>query len=308
MTGVAPEDETGHSPHRTPPVGAHLTGGGAGGTDGSTGDSSVLVAYLYSTRVSHSWHVSMMNAIAYDKSVGLNVITAMPFGVFCGGPNGLVEGRNMAVAHFLDKTDHEWLLFVDTDMGFQADAIERLLLAADPVERPIVGGLCFAMKHTVADQHGGFRVMPVPTLFMWAKNPGQGVGFANRFIYPPDTMVQVAGTGAAFILIHRSVLDSIRAQHGDVWFNFVQYGDGVQVSEDLAFCWRAAEVGAPVFVHTGVKITHHKEMWLSERDYSMPNREPMQTMMDAVKGDEPGSKLGHSGSDRWTGGDKKDEA
>lgn len=279
MTGAAPADETGQRPPITPPQPGEFAGESPGGQDGT----SVFVAYLHSSRVSHSWHASMMNTIAYDKSMGMNLINSMPFAVFCGGPNGLVEGRNMAAAHFLDKTEDEWLFFVDTDMGFEPDALERLVLAADPVHRPVVGGLCFAMKHMGVDGAGGFRVMPVPTLFMWAKNPDQGVGFANRFIYPSDAMLQVAGTGAAFILIHRSVLDSIRAKHGDVWFDFVRYGDGAQVSEDLSFCWRAAEVGAPIFVHTGVKITHHKELWISERDFHMPPREPMQTMMDAAK-------------------------
>ena len=35
-------------------------------------------------------------------------------------------------------------------------------------------------------------------------------------------------------------------------------------------------------MHTGVKVTHHKELWLGEDDYHMPDREPMQKMMDAV--------------------------
>lgn len=296
MTGVAPGDETAATPTDTRTTPPEVAGEGAEGT----GDSAVQIAYCHSSRVSHSWHTSMMNLIAYDKSLGLNVISSMPFSVSCSGPNSLVEGRNMAVTHFLDKTDHEWLFFVDTDMGFQPNALDQLLLAAHPVERPVVGGLCFAMKHMGPDGRGGFRVMPIPTLFMWAKNEGQGIGFANRFIYPPDSIVQVAGTGAAFLLIHRSVLEKIRADHGDTWFNFVQYGDGVQVSEDLSFCYRVGEAGYPIFVDTSVKVTHHKEMWLGENDYHMPSREPMQRMMDNVH------PLNHPGSDRWTGGDKKD--
>lgn len=296
MTGVAPVDETAATPTDVPAAPHEV----AGEDTEAIGGSAVLVAYLHSSRVSHSWHTSMMNLIAYDKSVGLNVIRSMPFSVSCSGPNSLVEGRNMAVTHFLDKTDDEWLFFVDTDMGFKPDALDSLLLAAHPTERPVVGGLCFAMKHMGPDGQGGYKVLPVPTLFMFARNDKQGIGFANRFIYPPETLVQVAGTGAAFILIHRSVLVKLRELHGDGWFNFVQYGDGAQVSEDLSFCWRLGEAGFPIFVDTRVKVTHHKELWLGEADYHMPDREPMQRMMDNVPG------LNHPGSDRWTGGDKKD--
>lgn len=282
MTERATTDETAPTPTDAPPGAHEVTGGAPRRQDAPSSDESVQIAYLHSNQVSHSWHASMMNMIGYDKSVGMNIIRTLPFGVHCSGPNSLVEGRNLAVQHFLDTTDSGWLFFVDTDMGFRADDLERLLVAADPVARPVVGGLCFSMKHMGSDGRWGQRVMPVPTLFMFAKNPGQGVGFANRFIYPPEAMVQVAGTGAAFILIHRSVLKRIRDTYGDAWFDFVRYGDGAQVSEDLSFCWRVNATGFPIFVNTGVKVTHHKELWLDEADYHMPDREPMQKMMDAV--------------------------
>lgn len=292
MTGVAPVDETGATPTDIPAAPSEV----AGETPEWASGGSVQIAYLHGGQVSHSFHQSLMNTIAYDKSIGLDVVTYAPFAVSCSGPNSLVEGRNLAASHFLDETDAEWLFFVDTDMGFQADALERLLVAADPVDRPVVGGLCFALKHLGADGMGGQRVLPVPTLYMFAKNDQQGVGFANRFIYPPETLVQVAGTGAAFLLIHRSILAEIRDLFGDHWFDFVQYGDGAQVSEDLSFCWRVAQINRRIYVHTGVKISHHKQIWLSEADYAMPDHEPMQKSMDA---------LNHEGSDRWTGGDKK---
>lgn len=286
MTGAAPVGETGPTPTDIPAEASEFTGEGTGGAYVPS-PASVAIGYLHSTRVSHSWTQSMMTMVAYDKSIGLNLIGTMPYAVSCNGPNSLVEGRNLVVENFLDRSGAEWLFFVDTDMGFEGDALERLLLAADPVTRPVVGGLCFAMKHMQPDGMGGFHVLPVPTLFMFARNDNQGVGFANRFIYPPETMVQVAGTGAAFLLIHRSVLEAMREKYGNRWFNFVQYEDGATVSEDLSFCWRLAELQIPVFVHTGVKVTHHKELWLSEADYHMPDREPMARQMADVRAVNP---------------------
>lgn len=281
-------DGTGRTPTDIPADSSQVAGGPPSGQDGHPGadnPSSIQVAYLHGNEVTHSFHTSMMNLIAWDKTRGLDVIQSMPYAVACSGPNSLVEGRNMACTHFLDKTDAEWLFFVDTDMGFKPDALERLLLAADPVERPVVGGLCFAMKHMRPDGQGGFNVLPVPTLFEWAKNDDQGIGFANRFIYPPETLVRVAGTGAAFLLIHRTVLEKIRANEGDHWFDFVRYGDGVQVSEDLSFCWRLGQLQVPLYVDTRVKVTHMKTIWLGEDDYHMPPREPMGKMIEAAKED-----------------------
>src|SRR5690606_31048939 len=92
----------------------------------------------------------------------------------------------------------------------------------------------------------------------------------NRWEYPKDTLVQVAGTGAACLLIHRSVLDKMRANHGDHWFDRVRYDDGQAISEDLSFCARLMQQGAKVFVHTGIKTTHHKQLWVGEDDYVPP--------------------------------------
>jgi hypothetical protein len=286
VTGVAPVDETGATPTAVPADAPQVAGEDAGPAGYAPPEASVAIGYLHSSRVSHSWHTSIMNTMAYDKMVGLNLIGSIPFAVSCSGPNSLVEGRNLLASNFLDNTEADWLLMIDTDMGFEPDALERLVLAADPVERPVVGGLCFAMKHMGSDNKGGHRVMPVPTLFMFAKNPKQGIGFANRFIYPENALVQVAGTGAAFLLIHRTILQSMREVNGDAWFDFVRYGDGTTVSEDLSFCWRLAELEVPVFVHTGIEITHHKEIWLSAGDYTQPPREPMAHMMAAANSPE----------------------
>jgi hypothetical protein len=217
----------------------------------------------------------MMTMLAYDKSVGMNLIQASPFMVACSGPRGLIQGRNDTVAYFLDQTDHEWLFWVDTDMGFEPDALERLVLAADPKTRPVVGGLCFAMKLTGPDGYGGFNVAPVPTIFGLVKDRDGKIGFMNRSTFPPDTLVQAAGTGAAFIVIHRSVLEDVRRKHGDEWYTPICYENGKEISEDLSFCWRVNDIGKPIYVHTGVKTTHHKELWLSESDYVMPDEDPV---------------------------------
>lgn len=237
------------------------------------GDGLVQVAYLHSHNVSHSWHESIMRLVAYDAANdGRIVATGGPFMIRCDS-GGLVESRNLAVTKFLDETEHEWLWFVDTDMGFLPDTVDRLLDAADAAQRPVVGALCFGLREVAYDGYGGRRVMPVPTLFAPARDADGNVGFATRWQFPSDTLVQVAGTGAACLLIHRDVLEKLRAG-GDTWFDPVRYGDGRPVSEDLSFCYRLGTAGIPVFVHTGVKTTHHKQFWISADDYTAPDEVP----------------------------------
>lgn len=275
MPESAPEDETAATPTDIPSLASEFAGETPEAIGGPTGDGQVQIAYCHEHEVSHSWHMSMMQMLAYDKSIGGNLIGSAPFMVSCSGPHGLVEGRNMAVKHFLDETDHEWMFWVDTDMGFKGDALDQLMQAADPIERPVIGGLCFAYKQVGPDGYGGFRMAPLPTLFSLARDKDGVIGFVNRSVFPDNSLVQVAGTGSAFILIHRSVLEAVRAKHHDEWYSLICYEDGRSMSEDLSFCWRVGDVARPVFVHTGVKTTHHKMIWVAETDYQQPEVDPV---------------------------------
>jgi len=267
-------DETAHTPAPVPGS-PHEFAGGHTEAIPVGWDGLVQIAYAHEHRVSHSWHTSMMDLMAYDKAIGLNLIGSMPYRVYCSGPHGLVEGRNLAVRHFLDETPHEWLMWVDTDMGFLPDSLDRLMGAAHPQDRPIVGGLCFAAKNARPDGMGGFIVRPLPTLFGMARDPEGRHGFVNMSTYPAGELIRVAGTGSAFILIHRTVLEAVRLLNGDNWYTQVAYENGSPISEDLSFCYRANNAGFPIHVATDVKTTHHKDIWIEEHMYEQPERDPV---------------------------------
>ena len=166
--------------------------------------------------------------------------------------SGIVHGRNSGTKQFLDDSDAEWLFWIDSDMGFAEDTLERLIAAADPETRPVVGGLCFAVKKRENTQWGGRRYYCEPTLY---RKPDLDVVLD----YPRDELVEVGATGAACLLIHRSALERIRAEWGDVWFDHVPAVGGGFFSEDLSFCIRLDKLGIPLFVHTGVKTMHDKD-------------------------------------------------
>jgi hypothetical protein len=183
------------------------------------------------------------------------------------GTGGIVAGRNLAVKQFLAERDADWLWWVDTDMGFPPDAVDCLMEVADPVERPVVGGLCFAQRETASDGMGGYRCEPRVTIFDWVQDEKQ-VSFRGRTRYPINAVMQCAGTGSACILIHRSVFERIAEKFGPVWYERAPNpSTGELFGEDLSFCIRMQALGIPLFVHTGVKTTHQKHLWLQEADY-----------------------------------------
>ena len=168
------------------------------------------------------------------------------------GPN-VARARNLLVERFL-ATDHTWLWMVDTDMTWQPDALAGLL--AD--DQPVVGGLCFGI--------GEGR--PIPTIFDTITLAGEDV-IVRVESYPRDRLVSCAATGAAFLLIHRQVLEDVRDRHFSAAFQWFQETerDGYPVGEDVTFCLRAGECGYQVHVDTRVKVGHAKTVVVTESTF-----------------------------------------
>lgn len=255
---------------------------------------AVTVGYLHEHDVSYSWHHSLIELIGWDLAHQMRIWRGGYIAMRCD-TGGIVEGRNKIAFEFLAERDSEWLWMVDTDMGFAPDTVDRLLEAADPVERPIVGALCFSQREMDIDGKGGWQTRATPTVFDWTtvdlfdekhvngvthrEKIGEHKGFAVRWNYPANTATACDGTGMACVLIHRSVFERIRdmptptpdggtAPLGPVWFNRVpNMSTGQLISEDLSFCIRARALDIPIFVHTGVTTTHHKPVWVGEDLY-----------------------------------------
>lgn len=182
-------------------------------------------------------------------------------------PGGLAQGRNTMVRNFLDDTDAEWLFMVDSDMGFDDDSVDRLLKSADAEERPIMGGLCFALSELASTSYKATRYEIIPTIYEYASYKKDGiewdVGFCANLEYPRNDVVRVAATGAAFLLIHRTALASMREKYSDNWFSPTTHATGDQgnpriFSEDFSFCLRCAQANIPIHVDTSVKTVHIK--------------------------------------------------
>lgn len=231
----------------------------------SNGDGVVQIAYLHPEHVSHSWFDSMRRMWDHDRDHG-GRIAPKPLNIRCTSVS-IMTARNFATRLFLNRTDHEWFMFIDTDMGFGDDAVHRLLEVADPIERPIVGGLCFAHMEAEYDHIGGYRFTVTPTMYRIGTTTKGAARFCFYGDYPENEVVRVAATGAAFLLIHRSVLVRMQAEFGERWWDQFVDEDGDMVGEDMAFCARALKMNIPVHVHTGVKTSHHKYVWLQEEDY-----------------------------------------
>lgn len=206
----------------------------------------VVVAYLHGDTVKAEFAQSLL-IMCLETDVPVTSVVAVS-----SGPN-LSAGRNMICRLFLTQHESQWLFMCDTDMVFPSDTLDRLIAAADPVERPVLGGFC--QRLTLQGQ-------PSPTLFQFVSGRDGAVYPVTYPRWPDNAVFRVEGTGAACLLIHRSVLEAVEKNTGDrsaPWFRESDCAPGLLLGEDLTFCLRCASAGIPVHVHTGIRVGHVKK-------------------------------------------------
>jgi GT2 family glycosyltransferase len=207
-----------------------------------------VIGYCHPGTVRAEFCASLL-AVCMEGGTRVRTVIALE-----SGPN-ISRARNLIVRDFLEDNLAPWLLMADTDMWFPGDALDRLIAAADPAERPVVGGLCWSLE-------AGQRHVTMYEL----TDPGDGrkLAFTRYPEWPEDTVMRVSATGAAFLLMHRDALEKVAAG-GDVaapWFRETAVGPMALMGEDMTFCLRCAAAGIPVHVHTGVTVGHMKTTML----------------------------------------------
>lgn len=165
----------------------------------------------------------------------------------------------------------EWLWMVDSDMTFGDGILDRLVATGHRRDRPIVGGLCFGVRPAKIDGQERFNeclATPLelfPTIY-GLDDDGHMLHYSG---YPRDAVIRVGSTGAACLLINRSVLADKRWTadgHPQPWFReTVLHGE--VCSEDHFFCLRAGSFGYPVHLDTAAKTGHVKTFVADEDLY-----------------------------------------
>lgn len=173
----------------------------------------------------------------------------------------LSRGRNELVAQFLEYTDAQWLLMIDSDEQLSIEGFDKLIDTVHDTERPIVAGLYFAAW-------GGDRASR-PLIFTAQEGTTR---FMPIMDYPTDKVIPIDSAGTGCLMIHRSVFEAIQADadphEGKVWCWFRDMPvNGDWFSEDHYFCQRARGMGFPIHAHTGVVLPHRKRYWLTEKHF-----------------------------------------
>jgi hypothetical protein len=176
--------------------------------------------------------------------------------------NQIARQRETVITYWYDKTDTEWLLWVDSDVVISPDKFKLLWDSKDAKERPIVTGVYFT-----TDTPEEPLMIPMPTVFDFVDNEDGGFGLKRVHPLPENKLIQIGAAGMGFILMHRSVVERIRAVLPDAQL-FMEMGRGTKfIGEDIYFFALCEKAEVPLFCHTGATAPHMKRFSFDEHYY-----------------------------------------
>lgn len=176
--------------------------------------------------------------------------------------NQIGRQRQILFDHWADKIKSDWLLWVDSDIFLNPDALKKLWQTADKINRPVVSGVYFISK-----ENEGSLMSPFPCLF----NDVSEYQIQYLHPLPNNEVVKVDNAGFGFVLMHKSIVPKMRKAHAGKGM-FMETGDGQDdhfIGEDIIFFRRMKAAGIPLHAHTGAIVQHIKRFNLDFNYYAM---------------------------------------
>jgi hypothetical protein len=176
--------------------------------------------------------------------------------------NQISRQRQRLLDHWYDKNLSDWLLWLDSDIVINLDAVNLLIDSADSKEVPAVSGIYFISK-----EPEGTTMRPFPAAFMDLGD--------NQIQYlhplPENELVKCDLAGFGFFLMHRNVVEKMRKEIPNESFFNEQVGttDDQFVGEDIIFFRKMKKAGIQLHAHTGALVKHMKRFSLDFGYYAL---------------------------------------
>ena len=159
----------------------------------------------------------------------------------------IYDARNKLAMHAV-KAEAEYVMWLDSDMVFNPDIMERLMKDLDE-GRDIVSGLYFR------------RAAPfTPVAFSKIDCSGETCVHED-YKGSLSGIHEVEGIGFGCVLMKSDVLFESFSKYGTCFSPINSVG------EDLSFCWRARELGYKIYLDCDVKCGHVGHLVVTEQAY-----------------------------------------
>ena len=156
--------------------------------------------------------------------------------------NSLIYDSRNKLSEYAMKGEFDFVLWLDSDMVFPPDTLERMLKTLDEHDEiDILQALYFRR---------GAPFSPVAFDVLEINDRGE-CNFQDMEIVPTE-LKEIAGCGFGCVLMRTDCLLDIAAKYGgNVWFSPIG-----NVGEDCSFCIRARNEGYRIFCDPTINIGH----------------------------------------------------
>ncbi len=151
----------------------------------------------------------------------------------------LVYNARNNLARQAIKSEADWVLWLDSDMVFGPDLLQRMLKVCTENDIDFLTALCFRRKPPFT-----------PCLFDRLDKVGRGASY-TAIMSVPDGRFKVGGCGFAGVLMSTDVLMSVASKFDGRMFDPLE-GFG----EDVSFCWRARQCGYDIWCDSEIEMGH----------------------------------------------------
>lgn len=202
----------------------------------------------------------VQSLISLDKS-GLEVAVQ-----FCEG-SLIYDARNI-LTNIAIKAEFDRILWVDSDMIFERDTLQRLNARMDE-GRDYVSALAFR-------RHPPHLPVIYSQIAMLMDDEGHEVPTLTVYEdYPENDIFDIAGSGFGCVITSVELLRKARDKKG------LPFSPRLGFGEDISFCMIAQELGATLWCDSSIKVKHIGTIHVDEELYK--------EMRNAVQRDNPGA-------------------
>lgn len=177
------------------------------------------------------------------------------------------RARNVSVGRFMQKTDCEYLMFIDADVHFDPAAVVRLVRSGHDLSVA-----CYPKKVIMWDQAAAaVRNGDDRDMAMLSSSLVVNIGAAKRSI--ENGFVEILDGPTGFMCIHRTVFEKLEEKFPELWCkndhqnrDFEEYHACFDcmidpeskryLSEDYAFCRRWQQAGGAIYADVNTKLGH----------------------------------------------------
>jgi len=150
--------------------------------------------------------------------------------------------RNHIVNHFMEETDHEYLIMVDDDIVPPGDLLDIL-----EYDKPIMTPIIFSMRDGI----------PYPVVTVFKPSPDSEDRQLKAYGGDQEELMEVHGAGTGCIIIHREVFETLEQPY----FEFKKGDNGeLNTGEDMQFSVKAYDAGYNTYVASEYVAGHYTVM------------------------------------------------